>query len=217
MTWSLNEIETETKKAIRGAGLSWGLADDGGKAIRWLAAHGVDPLPALSDVLGRHERRERILSAIRLTETGRWTADAPICPITLGVTLCDYADRLTASAFVAGPVARPLLLAPFVAAAARILGRPLQLDASGVRLAVNESGDPSGDLWMLDASDDAEIRCAITADRLSKSKVIAGSTRGLETDPQAWERLVAYGQRTYVPASERSRREGAGAGLIDND
>ena len=64
MTWSLNELEAETRKAIRGAGLSWGLSEDGGKAVRWLAAHGVDPLPALRDVLdgmtgARSPRRSR--------------------------------------------------------------------------------------------------------------------------------------------------------------
>ncbi len=217
MIWSLNELEAETKKAIRGAGLSWGLAEDGSRAVRWLAAHGVDPLPALSDVLGRHDRGDRITSAFTMTETGRWTADAPICPITLGVTLCDYADRLTANAFVAGPVARPLLLAPFVAAAARVIRRPLQCDLNGVQIVLDEYGDPSGDLSLLEASDDAEVRCAVIDRQRLGSQVKAGSTHGVATDPQSWVRLASYVHRTYVPASERSRREGAGAGLIDND
>ena len=154
MTWSLNELDVETKKAIRGAGLSWGLAEEGGKAVRWLAAHGVDPLPALADVLERHDRRERITSAFKMPETGRWTADVPICPIALGVdTLRSCRSAGDGSAFVAGPVARPLLLAPFVAAAARILGRPLQLEADGRQIMLDERGDPSGDLSTLDASD----------------------------------------------------------------
>jgi hypothetical protein len=217
MTWSLNELEAETKKAIRGAGLSWGLAEDGSKAVRWLSAHRIDPLPALGDVLGRHDRGDQITSAFTLSEAGRWTADMPICPITLGVTLCDDADRLTANAFVAGPVARPLLLAPFVAAAARILRRPLQLDVSGMQIVLDERGDPSGDLSMLDASDHAEVRCAVIDRQRLGSQVKAASPDGIETDPESWQQIAAYVQRTYVPASERSRREGAGAGLIDND
>ena len=217
MTWSLSELESEARKAIRGAGLPWGLAEEGGKAVRWLAAHGIDPLPALADVLERHDRRERITSACRFTESDRLTADAPLCPITLGATLCDDADRLGTNAFVAGPVARPLLLAPFVAAAARILGRPSQLEADGTRIALDERGDPSGDLSSLDVSDAVAIRCTSMADRVSGSRTKVASTHGIETDPQAWQRIAAYGHRTYVPASERSRREGAGAGLIDND
>jgi hypothetical protein len=93
MTWSLNELEAETKKAIRGAGLSWGLAEDGSKAVRWLAAHGVDPLPALRDVLERHDRGA-IATSFTLTDAGEWRADDPICAVTLGVTVCDFADRL---------------------------------------------------------------------------------------------------------------------------
>lgn len=217
MTWSLNELDVETKKAIRGAGLSWGVAEEGGKAVRWLAAHGVDPLPALADVLERHDRRERITSAFKMPETGRWTADVPICPIALGVALCDHADRLATEGCVVGPVARPLLLAPFVAAAARILRRPLQLEADGRKIMLDQRGDPSGDLSTLDASDALEIRCTMIADRASISPVKAASTHGIETDASSWARLASYGQRTYVPASERSRREGAGAGLIDND
>ena len=185
--------------------------------MRWLAAHGVDPLPALADVLDRHDRRERIASAFRMTETGRWTADAPLCPIALGATLCDDADRLETNAFVAGPVARPSLLAPFVAAAARILGCSLQLEADGRQIVLDRRGDPSGDLAMLDVPDAEDIRCAVIADRLSGSQGQAASTHGTATDPDSWQRIAAYGHRTYVPASERSRREGAGAGLIDND
>jgi hypothetical protein len=54
-------------------------------------------------------------------------------------------------------------------------------------------------------------------DRMPVSQVKTASTHGIETDPQSWARISSYVHRTYVPASERSRREGAGAGLIDND
>ena len=39
MTWSLNEIESLAKKAARGAGLDWGLAEEAGKTTRcWVIA-----------------------------------------------------------------------------------------------------------------------------------------------------------------------------------
>ncbi len=217
MTWSLNEIEAETRKAIRGVGLSWGLSEEGSKAVRWLAAHGVDPLPALSDVLDRHDAGANIVSTFALIETGRWQGEAPICPITLGATLCDYADWLAADVRVAGPVARPLLLVPFVATAARILNNPVRLNVDGTTIILSERGDPFCDLSALDASDASEIRCATIGDRVPVSGSKPASTRGVETDPKSWARIASYVHRTYVPASERSRREGAGAGLIDND
>lgn len=217
MTWSLNELEAETRKAIRGAGLSWGLAEEGSKAARWLAAHGIDPSPALSDILDRHDRRTNITATFALSEAGRWQGSAPICPIALGAALCDYADRLTTDACVAGPVARPLLLVPFVATAARILKRPLQVDLSGMQVVLNERGDPSCDVAALNVPEAADIRCAVVASQPPQSTPRPASTRGIATDEQSWRRIAAYGHRTYVPASERSRREGAGAGLIDND
>lgn len=217
MSWSLNELEAETRKAIRGAGLPWGIGEEGSKAARWLAAHGADPLPALSDVLERHDRGANITAAFTLTDDGRWHAGAPICPIALGVALCDYADRLDDRACVAGPVARPLLLAPFVATAARILKRPLQLEVKDIRVVLNERGDPSCDVSVLDIPDVSEIRCVVASRQPSASQVRPASTHGIATDPKSWQRIAAYVHRTYVPASERSRREGAGAGLIDND
>lgn len=213
MTWSLNELETETKKAIRGAGLSWGLAEDGSKAMRWLAAHGVDPLPALRDVLDRHDRCT-IATRFAPTDPGAWRADAPICPIMLGAALCDHAAR---GPCIAGPVARPLLLAPFVAFAARVLRKPQRLDVNGTQIVLTGAGDPAGDLPALDIPVAAEVRCAVIAERMPVAAVKRASTRGIAADPQDWARIEAFVHRTYVPASERSRREGAGAGLIDND
>lgn len=39
---SLGEVEALCKKAARGAGLPWGLAEEAGFAARWLSAHGFD-------------------------------------------------------------------------------------------------------------------------------------------------------------------------------
>ncbi|HWV42257.1 DUF3726 domain-containing protein [Pseudorhodoplanes sp.] len=215
MTWSLNELEAETRKALRGAGLPWGLAEEGGKAVRWLAAHGVDPVPALSDILERHDRGEGVTT--RFAEAnGRWHATAPICPITLGAALCDNADRLSAVDFVAGPIARPLLIAPFAAFAARILGRSLRLSTGDLQIAFDERGDPAGDLSAIDVSDVSDIHVRLN-DVAAGAGARAASTRGIAIAEGAWARVAPYVQRTYVPASELSRRHGAGAGLLDND
>jgi hypothetical protein len=216
MTWSLNELEAETKKAIRGAGLSWGLAEEGSKATRWLAAHGVDPLAALSEILERHDRHA-IAAIVTLPAAGRWHSDAPICPIALGVALCDYADRLEVGAVVAGPVVRPLLLLPFAAAVARMLKCPLQLEADEMHVVLNERGDPSCDVSKFDTAVASEARCILAAERPPAWQVCAATTHGIAADPESWRRISSYVHRTYVPASERSRLQGAGAGLIDND
>ncbi len=51
MSWSLNEIEGLARKAARGSGLSWGLAEEAGKATRWLCAAGLPGADALAGLL----------------------------------------------------------------------------------------------------------------------------------------------------------------------
>ena len=42
-------------------------------------------------------------------------------------------------------------------------------------------------------------------------------SQNFETSNQTWERLETYAYRTYVPETEKSRLEGAGAGTVDID
>jgi hypothetical protein len=211
MSWSLNEIEAEVKKAVRGAGLPWGLAEEGAKAARWLAARAIDPMPAVIDVLDRHAGN-RISSAITLTDR-QWNAPAPLCPITFGATLCDHARAVIMGGTTAGPVARPLLLIPFAARAARLLGRTIRLTIDGEELLLSARGEPGS--LPVDPRDAAAFHCVATDDAaMGTQRVIAAD---VAIAPDQWARLQAYAGRTYVPANERSRREGAGAGSIDND
>ena len=215
MSWSLNEIEAEVKKAVRGAGLAWGLAEEGANAARWLAARAIDPLPALIDVLDRHAGGNRISTAITLTDDGRWTAPAPLCPITFGATLCDHARLIIARGTTAGPVARPLLVIPFVARAALLLGRNVSLTIDGDALLLSARGERLTGSWPVDRPDVTAFRCLATDDAATQMpRMIAPD---IAIAPEQWARLQAYAGRTYVPANERSRREGAGAGSIDND
>ncbi len=216
MIWSLNEIEAETKKAIRGAGLAWGLAEEGAKAARWLAARAIDPMPALMDILDRHDRGENISTAIMLSQTGRWEARDPICPIVLGATLCDRADLLVASPFAAGPVARPLLIIPFAARAAGMLKRELRLNLNGDDVLLSAQGELMAKTTPADPADVDELRCRI-AEGGASMPVSRMTNAGLAVDRDRWSRLMQFAHRTYVPATERSRLEGAGAGMIDND
>ena len=47
MNLSLNEVEATAKKATRGAGYPWGLAEEAGKAVRWLCGAGCGWLRGL--------------------------------------------------------------------------------------------------------------------------------------------------------------------------
>lgn len=48
---SLGELQALATKAARGAGLSWGLAQEAGWAVRWLEARGLPGAAALAEAL----------------------------------------------------------------------------------------------------------------------------------------------------------------------
>ena len=51
MSYALNEVEATAKRAARGAGYSWGLAEEASKATRWLCAKGIDGSAVLAGLL----------------------------------------------------------------------------------------------------------------------------------------------------------------------
>ena len=52
MNLSLNQVENTARKAVRGAGLPWCLAEDAGRAVRWLEVMGLPGMSWLVLVLG---------------------------------------------------------------------------------------------------------------------------------------------------------------------
>jgi hypothetical protein len=217
VTYSLNEIEMTSFKAARGAGVPWGLAEEAGKAARWLAAHKLPALDALAGMLDLIDRRSYgDLTPVR--EGERWVGRGGLlCAVNTGVTLCDRAEDLAAGErFETGPIAYPLLVVPFVAAAQRAAGAAFAVEWPGVSIGVDEAGlhmMPDTDMLAVAAD---ELICELRPEALSGG-VVAAEVAGLAVDPALWARLTAYAHRTYVPASDASRERGAGAGLDDND
>jgi hypothetical protein len=92
MSWSIGEIAALSVKAARGAGKPWGLAEEAGRAVRWLSAQRL-PGP------------EALAGALRKTRG--------LCPITIGVTVSDQWSP--ASLGGGSEIAQPLLVLPFLA------------------------------------------------------------------------------------------------------
>ena len=113
MSFSLNEIEAMGKRAARGAGLDWGIAEEAGKATRWLTAHGLPGPELLAELLTRNEGKSYDELA-PVSADGVWLAKSGrLCPLIAGAALSDRATELAAGrAFELGPIAFPLLLAP---------------------------------------------------------------------------------------------------------
>lgn len=215
MTWSLNEIEALARKATRGAGYAWGLAEEAGRATRWTCAAGWPGATALADLLTRNDgAAPATLGPSALSDT--WTASGgPLCPIVTGATLCDLAaDWAAGRALTLGPTAHPMLLIPYMVWAADRTGHALTL--SWQKCTITRAASQT---WLDDPDD--TLTCAFTP----QVQLTTGAPRGTRLQrayratptPEAIVMLDALARRTYAPDSEASRRAGAGAGLTDND
>ena len=110
-----------------------------------------------------------------------------------------------------GPMASPVLFLPFAGWAAARIGASLQVtwsggssftDGEGLAL----QGGPGRDLGGMKVAVSGEM-----------PEARPGASRAFP-DPSAWDRLGEFARRVHAPASEASRRFGAGgADGIDDD
>lgn len=217
MTWSLNEIEALSRKAARGAGLSWGLAEEAGKAARWLVAQGLPGPQVLADLLTRNDGKAYETLCPHDEDEGRWTArGGTLCPLISGAALCDSASRLAAGeALHLGRTASPMLLLPYLEAAARIAGREVTVSWESVSVTCGaQDGIPTDQI--ADLAADMVDAVSVIPGNSCRADTMPATARG--DIPEATARqLDAFAQRTYAPETEASRLAGAGAGLTDND
>lgn len=215
---SQNEIEQLCLKAARGAGMSWGLAEEAGFAAGWLAMRGLDgPGALLAQLQGADGKAwHEICPVVR---SGRFQAaeGGILCPIALGAALCDFAGQpetaMQDAALQIGPVNHPILLLPFLADLARVLGTNLGLTWAEGHVQVTRDGRISGDAGQLAderrLSGDLSVQSA-----LSEAPMRPGAP--LFVPASTLRDLNTFALRTTVPASDASRA-GAGAAANDND
>lgn len=213
---SQSEIESICLKAARGAGMSWGMAEEASRAAAWLAARGLDGPHAL---LVRLQAKGQLLSPdIRFFEEDRtWRAadEGVLCPIALGVTLCDFAALPRAAVAGAsvrvGPVGHALMLLPFLADLAETLGGVVAIQWSECEVVVASDGRLSGDVATLQEVDSIEAQLSL---RPGGPRCSVRIEKRLACTAETLRDLNVLAMLTTVPASETSR---AGAGAMTND
>lgn len=208
---SLNEVEALAKKATRGAGYPWGLAEEAGKAVRWLCAADIDGCAALAGLMSESDGMSL---PDRTPRPGTvWTSPGNrLCPLLAGVALSDFADSLAEHEIRLENVARPILLAPFAALSAQCLKAPVALEWDDARVATDGASlAVAGDIGAASAS--VVVKIGSRPERGEAQPARSRAAPGTET----LETLNRLSHRTYAPATEASRLSGAGAGLSDND
>lgn len=216
MTHSLNEIESLARKAARGAGYSWGLAEEAGKSVRFLCAAGLPGAEALAGWLTKNDGCEYRAHCPECSGDDWRAPGGVLCPLITGAALCDRAAMLTpGDTIILGPTAYPVLLIPAVASASDLSGAGLTLAWPGVTVARTGretwlNADPSA----LNTPRVEQLTLTV-ADTRAGSRLRRGYRGCLPEGPA--DILNRFAHRTYAPETEESRLAGAGAGLTDND
>lgn len=203
--YALAEIDAQCRKAARGAGCPWGLAEEAGKAARWLSTYGLPGAEALAELLGEP----------RNCRCAGGDGTGPQCALPLGAMLCDRAEAIARKGgFTAQNVARPLLLLPQIGRAAEALRRSYALEWDGFRFVTMPEGIAIHRAENLNPVSVAEITCVPSE---AEPILIRPGIGSRIVEPIAWAMLERLAHKTYVPATAASRSAGAGAGLTDND
>jgi len=216
LTYSLNEIDALCRKAARGAGYNWGHAEDAGKAARWLQSLGLPGAEILLNCLNEGTTPQTILTI----ENANWRGDGPLCPLVTGASLSDHAATLASDTITLHDVRHPILLAPFAAAIAAQTHLATRLEWPGASVTIHgQDAQTDGD----QTDGDQKALLATSAPQVTCRHVPAPTQTSARHQHRAlltadiYNRLAAFAQRTYAPATEASRKAGAGAGLGDND
>lgn len=217
MSYRLTLAETESylRKASRACGLDWGIAEEAGKAARWLAAFDL-PGP---EVLLAHLRQladEDYRQFIPDCSSSTWQAPSGLlCPLITGAALADRsAQMLDGKVFRLGATAYPLLLAATIGQAARCHRRVFTTSWAGVRISCFENGlSIDGNRDDLSLARAEAVSCRL--DDLAEPQQLP-STLAYAIDSAVFREIDALAFETYAPATRESRA-GAGAGLTDND
>lgn len=193
VTLALSELRSLITKASRGAGLSWGQAEEAGWAAEWLARRGM---PAADWAT--------VWLAARM--------DGAVSPVEVGVSLADQlanAPAINDKELPDGLVA-PGYLLPFLhriaqtgspVSIASTLGQVARISSTG-EVAFGPSWQVKSDGWRLSKAGDAGSQPGIAGRPKVSSSVL--------------ECLEGLALRTTVPRSDNSRRD-AGSSDGDND
>ncbi len=203
-TVALGEVQALVAKAAWGASRAPGVAEDAGRAARWLSERGWDGAGALARLLVATDGVPH--GALVPILPGLSPAGRVICPLILGAYLSDLGHLPEGPI---GPVIEPLILAPFLA---HLAGEgEIALAVGEVEVSIHAdalSGYPvSHDPAMVLIAWDAASRPALAARRAIRA-TLSRETAAI---------LSALAARTYAPATDASRTAGAGAGISDDD
>lgn len=205
---SLSEISALSCRAIRGAGRSWGEAEEGADAACWLARSGLDWAGALTSLLSRPLGDSPVLEAV---------TQENLCPLRTGMMLADFAGLPNGpgkGVMQISNLCDPVFLLPFIARAASRTQQSLGVEWTGARAVMTPGTAP----WM-----EGEIAAAgpvaaviVPVSLFERTLKPWPPTLRANLTTLQYQELCTIALKSTVPNSTSSQA-GAGAQGNDND
>ena len=201
---SLSEIDTVSKRATRGAGFDWGIAEEVGKNIRMLEMLGIAGIKNLNHYYKIKVKKN--FEKISLIDKENKSKKLEYCPIIAGVSFLDQVRSLeNLSEIKFENIAFPILFLPFVSRASEIVGRKILLTVDNRTFLLN-------------------YNTSIYSNSLNEGVTTIGNNvvvKFLENldsfTENEWKELYALSEETFVEENDSLKHGAAGAGLTDND
>jgi len=201
---SLSEIDTTTKRACKGIGFSWGVAEEVGKNMRLLEMFGLPGVKNLNEYLKEYKKKQfqKISLITKLNESSK----IPYCPIILGTNFLDQITILEElNEIQINNVAYPLLFLPFLSRASELSGKKIFLHIDEKEFLLNFNQSIYSNFFK------NEI--------LQNSRIIKlNFLENIDSfDEKDWMELYKLSEDTFVEEKDSLKENAAGAGLVDND
>lgn len=225
---SIGEIDSLVLKAYRGAGFSWGLSQEAGRAAAWMAMRGLPAAKCFAELLQQTDGLEHATLTPEIPD-GNWSnvrslgipsCGSAFCPIIVGTMLSDF-GWISGGELTLGSVYSSLIMIPFVSACAESAGIALCVNVgeeSFLLMANGQLASGFSDYGFTNYAFNKPATVIVSAWKSAdeRTEFVAPLLRRVPIADAAMAQLESLAHRTYVPASEQSR-SGAGAGLTDND
>ena len=201
---SLSEIDTTSKRATRGAGFSWGIAEEVGKNMRLLELYGLPGIKNLNKFL--KDYKEKKFQKITLISENNNANKYPFCPIILGTNFIDQVNLLDKKNNIQiSNVAFPILFLPFASRASEIVGKKIFLKIEEKEFLLNLNQSIYSNYLKNEV---LEICNTINISFIENKNSF---------NENEWKELYKLSEDTFVEETESLKIGAAGAGLTDND
>ena len=201
---SLNEIYSETYKALRSVNIEWSLAKDSANKAKWLVQHGQDFLGSILKTADLYQKKEITIS---INEN---TNKKPLASALMGLLLVEYvsANKITWEGYIDN--SKFLLAAMGIIAEEQQINLTLENEQKEIiaftkekKIYVNSNLDTTV------TSYSSLKTYNYIEEKNTKFTSFKKNKEVTNLNDKCWERLKSMAFETYVPESETSK-SGAG-------